>query len=118
VQRGRPLELVFEPERQGYIFDGLYQDRELTQRHDMSTPIMDSMTLFVRWNTGNNPDTGNPPGTSSGNNISDSPPAPPNTVAGLIREHRVWFILGSVTVGAFGLVWALIRNPRRKRSRR
>lgn len=49
VKRDNVIETVPTPERAGYVFDGWYTDKELTQPFDVNTKITANTTLYAKW---------------------------------------------------------------------
>lgn len=49
VGRGSLLPSVSAPVREGYVFEGWYQDEACTVLWDASKPIVSDMTLYARW---------------------------------------------------------------------
>lgn len=49
VKRGETIKTVETPVRDGFIFDGWYTDKELTERFDADTKITSSITLYAKW---------------------------------------------------------------------
>lgn len=46
-------EVVEEPEaptKEGYVFAGWYDEEELITEHDFSAPVLESITLYAKWN--------------------------------------------------------------------
>lgn len=49
VKEGKTLVAPKTPVKEGYIFDGWYADKELTQKYDFTTPVTKSFTLYAKW---------------------------------------------------------------------
>ena len=49
VPYGTPVTQPEDPEANGYIFDGWYQDAACTQKWDFNTPVIQTMHLYAKW---------------------------------------------------------------------
>lgn len=49
VEKDGKMSYVADPERQGYIFEGWFTDKELTKAFDINEPITNNITLYAKW---------------------------------------------------------------------
>ncbi len=49
VNAGTTAAKPYDPEKEGYLFDGWYSDKELTEEFDFLTPINANTTVYAKW---------------------------------------------------------------------
>ena len=49
VAAGTTASRPYDPEKEGYLFDGWYSDKELTEEFDFLTPINANTTVYAKW---------------------------------------------------------------------
>ena len=80
-----------DPAKEGFLFDGWYKDKELTEAFDFRTPISADTTLYARWTE-----------------PAETVPAPAEPVKKSVSW--LWFLLALI-LGALGYGgWKLSRN--------
>ena len=82
VASGKTVSEPADPTREGYVFDGWYIDKELTDAYDFGDKVTKSFTLYAKWteedtepDPGEEPgeEPGTDPGTGDTPNFSDVP---------------------------------------------
>lgn len=67
VASGKTVSEPADPTREGYVFDGWYIDKELTDAYDFGDKVTKSFTLYAKWTEeGTEPDPGEEPGEETG----------------------------------------------------
>jgi len=49
IKKGISMLPPAEPTKDGYVFDGWYKDKELTEAYDFDSKITSSMTIYAKW---------------------------------------------------------------------
>lgn len=60
IKKNRTVTKPADPTKEGYAFEGWYQDKELTKAYDFATEVKKSFTLYAKWAELKNDETENP----------------------------------------------------------
>jgi uncharacterized repeat protein (TIGR02543 family) len=100
VQRGKLLVLDDDPERDGFIYDGLFTDKACTIVYDMNAPVMSAMTLYVKW-------AEIPPPAS--NDVLDGVTDGINAAKAFFKKNVLWLGLGSGGLMAISILGFVLK---------
>ncbi len=95
VKSGGTAARPFNPEKDGFTFDGWYKDEELTEPFDFLTPIQSNTTLYAKWIKNTEPEKVEPEVTKEPEPAKPAPVTPEKK-----KLPWLWILLG--VLGAAG----------------